>query len=232
LTEENRHDSTQPPEQNEHSIDQEIRCPQCGCSKIFKDGIRRTNYGDVQRYICRYCAYRFTASSKTKPAYNIPSIVLNSPVTIRSTRQICANAKEAKNLAEVIPREAAQREGTPDQATTKGLLVQFEWKLSREGFRLSSIQTYVKRLKLLAKLGANLEDEDSVKDAIAKQQQWDENTKLITALAYASYLKTMKRIKWTLPRYQPQDKIPYLPSEEDINTMIAQAKNSQDSYYS
>jgi integrase len=35
-------------------------CPQCGSDKAWKDGIRETAFGPVQRYLCRNCAYRFS----------------------------------------------------------------------------------------------------------------------------------------------------------------------------
>jgi integrase len=40
-----------------------MSCPECGSSKVWKDGIRRTEYGDVQRYLCRSCGLRFSDPS-------------------------------------------------------------------------------------------------------------------------------------------------------------------------
>jgi integrase len=37
-----------------------IRCPQCGSEKTWRDGIRYSGFGQVQRYICRNCGYRFS----------------------------------------------------------------------------------------------------------------------------------------------------------------------------
>jgi transposase-like protein len=38
----------------------EIVCPDCGSRRCWKDGIRYTRYGEVQRYMCRDCGYRFS----------------------------------------------------------------------------------------------------------------------------------------------------------------------------
>jgi len=38
-------------------------CPECGSSKLYKDGLHHTNEGQVQRYLCRVCGYRFSQSS-------------------------------------------------------------------------------------------------------------------------------------------------------------------------
>jgi integrase/predicted RNA-binding Zn-ribbon protein involved in translation (DUF1610 family) len=40
--------------------EQELRCPQCGSTRTWRDGIRYTDFVQVQRYICRNCGYRFS----------------------------------------------------------------------------------------------------------------------------------------------------------------------------
>jgi len=41
-------------------------CPQCGFTRVWKDGIRRLTDGPViQRWLCRECGYRFSDPSKT-----------------------------------------------------------------------------------------------------------------------------------------------------------------------
>jgi len=39
------------------------RCPECGSSLLYKDGLRYTTEGQVQRYLCRTCSYRFSESN-------------------------------------------------------------------------------------------------------------------------------------------------------------------------
>jgi transposase-like protein len=43
------------------NVKREVRGPECGSKHVWKDGIRYTNYGEVQRYICRDCGYRFSS---------------------------------------------------------------------------------------------------------------------------------------------------------------------------
>jgi hypothetical protein len=40
-----------------------LRCPECGSNRFYKDGLRYTNEGQIQRYLCRVCGYRFSQSS-------------------------------------------------------------------------------------------------------------------------------------------------------------------------
>jgi DNA-directed RNA polymerase subunit RPC12/RpoP len=37
-----------------------IACPECGSQRYFKDGMRQTGIGKIQRYLCRDCCYRFS----------------------------------------------------------------------------------------------------------------------------------------------------------------------------
>jgi len=37
-----------------------VKCPYCGSQRAWKDGIRYTRFGEVQRYLCRDCGYRFS----------------------------------------------------------------------------------------------------------------------------------------------------------------------------
>ena len=38
----------------------EIRCPQCNSKSLYKDGLRYTSAGTIQRWLCRVCGYRFS----------------------------------------------------------------------------------------------------------------------------------------------------------------------------
>lgn len=44
-----------------------LTCPQCGSDRLFKSGVRKTNRGPIQRYLCRNCALRFS-EGLSKPA--------------------------------------------------------------------------------------------------------------------------------------------------------------------
>jgi len=201
-----------------------LRCPQCGSDKLWKDGIRKTNYGDVQRWLCRNCCYRFsdpTQNRSNKPEHvpKIQSTFLNSLATIASTSQICVTKpKGAKNLATVKPLKARLAGATKQDA--KGKLVEFAWYLKREGYRDSSIRYWSKTLRQLVKLGADLFNPESVKDVIAKQKTWCETTKVNVAACYSVFAKA-NNIPFTLPRYTTTRKLPFIPTEKELDQLIA-----------
>jgi len=68
-------------------------------------------------------------------------------------------------------------------------------------------------------VGADLYDPDSLKAVIAKQS-WSEGRKANAADAYSSYLK-MAGGKWEPPRYQRVRRIPFIPTETEIDQLIA-----------
>jgi len=48
-------------EQTKEAKNTEQKCPECGSQRNYKDGIRQTKSGEIQRYLCRDCCYRFSA---------------------------------------------------------------------------------------------------------------------------------------------------------------------------
>ena len=113
------------------------RCPQCNSQLVWKDGLRYTETGTIQRWLCRTCGYRFS-DPKLKHKKMERHIFI---------RQVCA--VRAKNLAEVAnKREAGEREATTD---VENLLFNFAWWLKKEGYAESTIITRKKLLKILVK---------------------------------------------------------------------------------
>ena len=113
-------------------------------------------------------------------------------------------------------QEQAQREGTID---AKGKIIEYVWHLQKEGYSESTILGRSKLLKILTKRGANLYDPDSVKAAIAKQS-WCEGRKANAVDAYTSFLKTIGG-QWEPPRYQGIRKIPFIPTESEVDQLIS-----------
>lgn len=56
-----------------------LKCPSCESSRIWKDGIRRTAYGDVQRCLCPSCGLRFSESTQSQVKLNILSELTETP---------------------------------------------------------------------------------------------------------------------------------------------------------
>lgn len=109
---------------------------------------------------------------------------------------------------------------THAEADIKGKIVEFLWYLKRQGYSHHTVKKRVWYIKRLVKLGADIFDEESVKDAIAKQESWCDGTKLQATQAYASFA-IMAGLAFHPPRYKQAEKLPFIPTEEEIDQLIA-----------
>jgi len=208
--------------------DRGLQCPLCGAQRVWKDGIRHANEGDVQRYLCRDCGYRFSetrlnSSDPPEHVENIHSIRFYPKVALLYDRQVGATEpKAAKNLVEVETRQeqAAGATSTPnDPATTRGKLVEYTWWMNKQGYARESIRGYLSCVRTLWKRGANLYDPETVKDVIARQK-WSANRKRNVINAYSLFLK-MEGLTWDKPKCRVTRKIPFIPTEEELDALIA-----------
>ena len=75
-------------------------------------------------------------------------------------------------------------------------------------------------LKTLKNRGADITDPESVKAVIAEQDTWSKGRKWNAVKAYTLFLK-MQGLTWIKPRYKPVEKIPFIPTEKEIDELIA-----------
>jgi integrase len=140
---------------------------------------------------------------------------LKSQANIVNTRQICV--KETKNLeAEPQTTEVLRR----NEAEVKGKIVEHAFWMQKEGYAESTITRRIRLLGTIVNKGANLQDPESVKEAIAKQQTWTAKTKKIAVETYSCFLK-MQGKTWNPPKYQSARKLPFIPTEDEVNNLIA-----------
>ncbi|MEM2968093.1 MAG: site-specific integrase [Candidatus Bathyarchaeia archaeon] len=198
-------------------------CPRCRSRRVWKDAKRYTSRGFViQRWSCRDCGMRFSdpndarkAKEAAKTAAPVDSKPLKRPNSIVFTRQICVT--ETKNLAaEPQTTEVLRRS---EAAATNGKIVEYEFWLLKQGYAKGTIECRVKAMKRLVKLGASLFDPETVKEVLAKQS-WSEGRKEYVTEAYSNFLKMMGG-KWDPPRYSRVEKIPFIPTEQEIDQLIA-----------
>ena len=116
-------------------------------------------------------------------------------------------------------QEPAQREGTSQAADVKGRIVQFLWHLERENRSKRTIDCYGKFLNILTRICADLLDPDSVKEKVAKQTLWKENTKRMASAVYKSFA-VFNGIPFTPPKYIINQKLPLIPTEQEIDSLI------------
>jgi len=188
-----------------------IRCPQCNSTLIWKDGLRYMLNGNaVQRYICRNCGYRFSQTSLKDKALG----------KVEKQNRTAAYWREGPLTLEAeMEKRDAGATITSSEAEVKGKIIEFLWYLKKQGYAPSTIDTYARILKTLYNKGANLYDAESVKKVIA-QQDWSKGRKWNVVKAYTLFLK-MQGLTWEKPRYKPVEKLPFIPTENEIDELIA-----------
>jgi len=211
-------------------------CPECGSAKTWKDGIRETRLGPVQRWICRSCGYRFSdpkfnglGTSKslqtvyTKPLKSKPSIHSSRRVSSESQgRGASALLTGGHCLAKVETRKQERAAGAtkPDKATVKGKVINFLWWMEKQGYAKVTIRGYGSCLRALLHRGADLLNPESVKETLAKEKAWSQNRRRNVINAYHLFLK-FSGLSWEKPRCRVTRKIPFIPTEQEINDLIA-----------
>ncbi|UCH32436.1 MAG: tyrosine-type recombinase/integrase [Candidatus Bathyarchaeota archaeon] len=96
------------------------------------------------------------------------------------------------------------------------------WELKRGGQSEDTLKAKGDRLRYLAR-HVNLDDTDAVKGYIANQSKWSNAYKQGVAYAYNSYVES-NGLKWNLPHFRIEDRLPRIPTEEKINQVIVRAR--------
>ena len=138
-------------------------------------------------------------------------------------------ARGAKNLAEK-PLKTGLAGATEDLATIRGKIVEFTFWMRKQGYEECTYKNRTYMLKRLVDLGTNLYDPESVKELLAKndltkefptvKKEWGEGYKANICDAYTLFLK-MEGLSWHKPRYQRQQRMAFIPTETELNQLIA-----------
>lgn len=179
-------------------------CPSCGCSRLFKAGLRYlADETSIQRFQCSKCGYRFSERHNNSKGH----------LTIGKSSQLCAILQEAKKLDTTTE--------TKTVAGEKGKLIEYAWKLKKRGLKEKTIQLRTYQLGQLIRLGADLNDTDSVETVLATEK-FTACKKASLVAAYTSFTKTFK-IQWEPVKTHYTPKQPFVPLEAELDALIAAA---------
>ena len=222
-------------------------CPECGSAKIWRGGFWHpvSNGMPIQRWQCRDCGYRFSktfnnaavnahfqhngdtplsfshGSEHSERLQKLHRLILKSRADKPVSCRVSASDNGAKNLVEVETRIQEKAAGATAKTSEdmKSKIVEYTWWLKKEGYSETTILGRSRLLKILLKRGANLYDPESIKDVIAKQN-WSVGRKANAVDAYSSFLE-MAGGQWKPPRYTRMDKMPFIPTETEVDQLIA-----------
>ncbi len=130
--------------------------------------------------------------------------------------QICTIEK-VKNLVSTTEIKTV---GDLQTADARAELIRFAIHLRKQGLTECTATGQSKLLRILWQRGAYLADPESVKETIANQKTWCPGRKENAVDAYTNLL-LMHGMKWDPPLYHRVDKTPFIPTEKEINELIA-----------
>jgi len=182
------------------------QCPECGSRKVWRDGLRYLADGSIiQRYICRECGFRFSDPSKSLKSCGAKTSI--------------SNACQERALLAEVQKEAVGLRGPTVKQKIRGKILEFLWWLQKNGRNQVTIGNYRKFLNRLLRQGLNLLDPEELKGFIAKAK-WKPSTK-ITAVRMLNVWFRFLKIEWNPPKYTPETTIPFIPTEDELNQLIA-----------
>ncbi|MGQ9625193.1 MAG: tyrosine-type recombinase/integrase [Candidatus Bathycorpusculaceae bacterium] len=206
-------------------------CPECGCERVYRDGLRYLADGSsVQRWLCRNCGYRFS----NKPLViainqwrNLPSS-LNLPsasfYTCQGNNELERRGPTARKAAQTLAAvenqsKSGQAGATEKTADIKGKILEYIWHLKKLGRSEGTIKGYRQKLMQMLNEGVNLLDPEAVKEYLT-QKNWCEGSKFYASVVYDGFIRFLG-LTWQKPDYKPSRKIPFIPTSEELDQLIA-----------
>jgi integrase len=106
----------------------------------------------------------------------------------------------------------------PTQKRDNSNIINYGFELKKRGCTESTIEAIVRKLCRLNKT-CNINEPEQVREILA-QLNWKSGTKKTTVAIYTKYLEYINKT-WKQPHYTHTDEIPFIPTEQEIDTVIA-----------
>lgn len=149
-------------------------------------------------------------------------MILNKAKSIETNHQVCV-IKKAKNLTSTQEKRACvgMADDTPTESEIKtwAKIESFLFQLTNDGRKPSTILNYRKSFKRLLKDGADLFDPESSKAALAKSTLKESTKKTVVGILGSWF--DYNQIPWRPPKYSDEHDVPYIPTESELNLLIA-----------
>lgn len=205
-----------------------MQCPECGSSKVFRNGTAKSNFDvKIQRYVCRSCGRRFSDPDDLKKAKAVadsflPYEGLKVKDKNKQASQVCALIGDAKNLTLEATEKisVSQREKPKAERGINIIIKDFQWQLKKEGKADVTIRNYGYSLLRLEKLGVDLFNPETFREAMARQDKLTPIRRHGLTKAYKSFL-AHNNIKAELPKVKFKRKIPYIPPKEHMDQLFS-----------
>jgi len=190
-------------------------CPECGSTRVFRDGFRPAPLNalsnkPIQRYRCADYGHRWS-----------DGIILNTIHNYTQSNRLSAE-KDAKKLVSTQElKTCAEMEKSPTENEIRAipqidkLLVQ----LKNDGRKPGTIANYRKMFNRLLRAHADLFNPESVKAVLADLPNKPRSKKNMVAMLDQWF--DFNDMKWKKPRYIGESEVPFIPTEQQLDILIA-----------
>jgi integrase len=199
---------------------QPLNCPQCGSTRIFKDGFRDSplitqSNNPIQRFRCADYGHRFSK--------HLSEQSFKKELAYKRSSQISVIPQDMKNLTHTQEIKTCAEKGrhSPTENEIKAWLQieKFLIQLKNDGRKDGTISNYRKSFKRLLQDGADLFEPESTKATLAKLTIKESTKKTVVGILGSWF--NFNEINWRPPKYSDEHEIPYIPSEVQLDLLIA-----------
>ena len=182
-----------------HTLPHSLNCPSCGSEKVHHSGKRFLNNQEkIQCFECVDCGRKFSQTYLRCPRQR-----RNAHYALQGESEKMSSVTEIKTVTGGI----------------NGILTDYHVKMKLNGYKDATVDMSWKILELLTKRGADLTKPDTVKKVIS-EQNWSGNRRRNVINAYNQLAKYLG-ITWGQPKNTVTRKIPFIPTEQEIDDLIA-----------
>lgn len=146
-------------------------------------------------------------------------------------RRVCATVEGAKNL-DATKKERGEVAGATTQKLQqskdliknfpkpiRGKILEYAVRRLNQGYSEQGVKSYLFNLRTLKRHRADLNDPESVKEAVSRMKVGNRTKSLLVAV-YDSFLKFLGG-SWQKPNYAFSRKMPFIPLETEVDELIA-----------
>jgi integrase len=200
-----------------------LLCPRCGHDKSWKNG----HCNGSQRWLCTNCGREYIESQNASDhVQRIQKRVINgsssnlklvSEAEKHEETRVCGGScTERRDMqTRQIHEKSDLLKDFPKDIRAK--ILEFAVKRENQGYKAT--RKVVSALRTLLRHGVDLLDPESVK-VVLKELKVSETTKWVYSVHYETFLKFLGGT-WERPVYKQQQRIPFLPTEAEIDQLIA-----------
>jgi integrase/recombinase XerD len=116
------------------------------------------------------------------------------------------------------PLEANKQQPAGGTETSQELLASFGMWMLKSGRKVRTIRSYIYKLKKLVN-NVDIRDPEAVKEFLSKAELSEASKKTYVEV-YTTFLRFLGK-KWEKPSYRFTEKIPFIPTEEELDSLIA-----------